>query len=86
MIYNISRHDDGVEVLNSLDTTKRVKEVQKRNQDSATNIICSMITALLSTPEQIKNERQRMNNILDQLLQMVINTSKQSPREFFRLM
>jgi hypothetical protein len=35
-----------------------------------------MILALLSTPEQIKNDRKRMNNALDQLLQSVSNASK----------
>ncbi|CAF2778304.1 unnamed protein product [Rotaria sp. Silwood2] len=80
VIYNISRHDDGIQVLNSLDTTNKIKEVQMHNKDPEINIMCSMIMALLSTPEQIKNDRKRMNNILDQLLQIVVDTSKQSPK------
>ncbi|CAF4907773.1 unnamed protein product [Rotaria sp. Silwood1] len=78
VIYNISRHDNGIQVLNSLNTTDRIKEVQTYNKDPEINIICSMIMALLSTPEQIKNDRKRMNNILDQLLQIVVDASKQS--------
>jgi hypothetical protein len=78
-IYNISRHDNGIQVLNSLDTTDRIKEVQTHNTDPEISIICSMIIALLSTPDQIKNDRKRMNNILDQLLQIVVDASKESP-------
>ena len=80
MIYNISRHDDGIQVLNSLDTTNRIKEVQACSTDSELSIICSMIMALLSTSEQIKNDRKRMNNILDQLLQIVVDASKKPPQ------
>ena len=78
VIYNISRHDNGIQVLNSLNTTDRIKELQMDNTDSELNIMCSMIMALLSTSEQIKNDRKRMNNILDQLLQIVVDASKQS--------
>jgi hypothetical protein len=39
-----------------------------------------MIVALLSTSEQIKNDRKRMNNILDQLLQIIVDASKRPPR------
>ncbi|CAF0805995.1 unnamed protein product [Rotaria sordida] len=80
MIYNISRHDDGIQALNSLDTTDRIKEIQTHNNDQEINILCSMIIALLSTSEQIKNDRKRMNNILDQLLQIVVDASKRPPR------
>ncbi|CAF0830387.1 unnamed protein product [Adineta steineri] len=69
VIYNISRHDNGVQVLNSLDTTNKLREFQKHHQNSDINILCMMTMALLSTPEQIKNDRRRMNNILDQLLE-----------------
>jgi hypothetical protein len=79
VIYNISRHDDGIQVLNFLDTTNKIKEVQTHNKDPTVNIVCSMILALLSTPEQIKNDRKRMNNILDQLLRIVVDASKNSP-------
>jgi hypothetical protein len=79
VIYNISRHDNGIQVLNSLNTTDRIKEVQTHSTDPEINIICSMIIALLSTPDQIKNDRKRMNNILDQLLQIVVDASKESP-------
>ncbi|CAF0946961.1 unnamed protein product [Adineta steineri] len=78
VIYNISRHENGIQVLNSLDTTNKLKEFQKHHQNSDINILCMMTMALLSTPEQIKNDRRRMNNILDQLLEIIVNASKQS--------
>ncbi|CAF2919923.1 unnamed protein product, partial [Rotaria sp. Silwood2] len=35
-----------------------------------------MTLALLSTPEEIKKDRKRMNDVLDQLLQIVVDTSQ----------
>jgi hypothetical protein len=35
-----------------------------------------MILALLSTPDQIKNDRKRMNNVLDKLLENVVEATK----------
>ncbi|CAF4257155.1 unnamed protein product, partial [Adineta steineri] len=78
VIYNISRHENGIQVLNSLDTTNKLKEFQKHHQNSDISVLCMMTMALLSTPEQIKNDRRRMNNILDQLLEIIVNASKQS--------
>lgn len=76
IIHNTSRHDDGINVLNSLGAISVIKKVQSRTENSEINILCCMILALLSTPEQIKNDRKRMNNALDQLLQSVSNASK----------
>ncbi len=61
IIYNISRHDDGIQVLNSLNAATKIKEMQMHNKDPEINIMYSMIIALLSTSEQIKNDRKRMN-------------------------
>ena len=63
-------------ILNSLDAINVVKQVQSGTKDSEINILCCMVLALLSTPEQIKNDRKRMNNALDHLLQNVSNASK----------
>ncbi|CAF0757122.1 unnamed protein product [Adineta steineri] len=85
VIYNISRHENGIQVLNSLNTTNKLKEFQKHHQNSDINILCMMTMALLSTPEQIKNDRRRMNNILDQLLEIIVNASKQSFDYLYRV-
>ncbi|UJR07258.1 hypothetical protein I4U23_011546 [Adineta vaga] len=79
-IYNISRHDNGVQVLNSLNTTNQLKDFLVNHPDIELKIMCAMTTALLSTPEQIKTDRKRMNNILDQLLKIIIDASKRSPK------
>ena len=42
------------------------------------NTMCCMILALLSTPEQIKNDSKRMNNVLDTLLEIVYHASVSS--------
>lgn len=74
----MSRHDDGIAVLNSLDGITIVKEVQSWTKDPEINILCCMILALLTTPEQIKNDRRRMNYALDLLLQKVFRASQSS--------
>jgi hypothetical protein len=53
-----------------------IKRVQGSTKNSEINILCCMILALLSTPEQIKKDRKHMNNALDQLLQTVSNATK----------
>ncbi|CAF1646945.1 unnamed protein product [Didymodactylos carnosus] len=75
IIHNISRHDDGVDALNSFNAINVIKEYQSYNKD---DFLCSMILALLSTPEEIKNDRKRMNNVLDQLLEIVYDASLSS--------
>ena len=59
-----------------MDAINVLKQVQNETEDSIINILCCMILALLSTPEQIKNDRKRMNNVLDHLLQRVSDASK----------
>jgi hypothetical protein len=58
--------------LNVLDI---IKEFEKYNKDNDLATNCCMILALLSTPEQIKNDHKRMNNVLDTLLEMVYEAS-----------
>jgi hypothetical protein len=60
IVHNTSRHDDGINVLNSLGAISIIKKVQNWSKDSEINILCCMILALLSTPEQIKNDRKHM--------------------------
>lgn len=76
IVHNISRHDDGINILNSLNAIDIIKNIQSWTNNSEINILCCMILALLSTPEQIKSDRKRMNNALDHLLQNVSNASK----------
>ena len=76
IIHNISRHDDGIIVLNGLDAINVVKKLQNSSEDAEINILCCMSLALLLTPEQIKTDRKHMNTALDQLLQSVSNASQ----------
>ena len=76
IIHNTSRHDDGINALNSLGAIDVIKKIQSMTANSEIGMLCCMILALLSTPEQIKNDRKRMNNALDQLLQSVSTASK----------
>ncbi|CAF1478853.1 unnamed protein product [Adineta steineri] len=76
IIHNTSRHDDGITVLNSLEAISVIKKVQNSTTDPTINLLCSMSLALLLTPKQIKNDRKRMNNVLDQLLKSVSDASK----------
>ncbi|CAF3273591.1 unnamed protein product [Rotaria sp. Silwood2] len=82
IIHNISRHDDGISRLNSFDALNLIKKFKNDIFDTYSSlkdeiiILSSMTLALLSTPEEIKKDRKRMNDILDQLLQIIIDTSQ----------
>jgi hypothetical protein len=78
IIYNISRHDDGIKQLNTLQAISLVKVFQSNNEDTVLSTSCCMILALLSTPEEIKNDRKCMENVLDALLELVYNASVSS--------
>jgi hypothetical protein len=78
IIYNISRHDDGIKQLNVLNAAEVIKAFQSINNHIELNIKCCMTLALLSTPEQIKKDRKRMNNVLDTLLVLVYEASVSS--------
>jgi len=61
--------------LIALNVVDIIKEFEKYNEDNDLAAKCCMILALLSTPEQIKNDHKRMNNVLDTLLEMVYEAS-----------
>jgi hypothetical protein len=74
-IYNISRHDDGVDELRKFDGLLMLKDIQSNGAeklDADNDLTISMAIALLSTSEQIRSDNKRMNKILNQLLQMTL--------------
>ncbi|CAF4908393.1 unnamed protein product [Rotaria sp. Silwood1] len=77
ILYNISRHEDGIQSLNALDLVSVLKEIQTTVKESDSyfeeivEILC-MTLALLSTTEQIKNDRKQMNVVLDRILESVV--------------
>ncbi|CAF1254727.1 unnamed protein product [Didymodactylos carnosus] len=78
IIHNLARHDDGADELSRYDGINILKMLQTKSivqTDNEMSLLCSMSLALISTPEQIKNNNQFMNKILDQLLQTVIDAS-----------
>jgi hypothetical protein len=75
ILYNISRHDDGVKQLNNLHTSQVIKVFQNTNQNMKINIACYTTLVLLATPEEIKNDSKRMNDVLDKLLEKVYDAS-----------
>ncbi|CAF2143870.1 unnamed protein product [Rotaria magnacalcarata] len=79
IIYNISRHDDGIIDLNSHQAADLMKKWQKDSCFECQNnlkTLCQMTVALLSTPDQIKNDRKRINTVLDELLGYVVKASQ----------
>ncbi|CAF1270076.1 unnamed protein product [Rotaria sordida] len=70
-------HEDGIQTLNALNLMSILKEVQTtvNKSDSyfqeTAEILC-MTVALLSTPEQIKNDRKQINIVLDGILNNVV--------------
>jgi hypothetical protein len=75
IIYNISRHDDGIKKLNALNAADVIKIFQDRDEYIELNTKCCMTLALLSTPEQIKKDSKCMHKVLDTLLQMLYDAS-----------
>ncbi|CAF1406570.1 unnamed protein product, partial [Rotaria sordida] len=79
IVYNeiLIRHEDGIKVLNAVDLMSVLKEIRTtvKKSDSyfreTVEILC-MTLALLSTPEQIKNDRKQMNIVLDGILNNVV--------------
>ncbi len=71
IIYCISRHDDGVKQLNALNAIDLIEAFQSLEKGGALGTKCWMILALLLTPEQIKNDSKRVNNIIDVLIKIV---------------
>ncbi|CAF1261540.1 unnamed protein product [Rotaria sordida] len=77
ILYNISRHEDGIQALNALHLVSLLKEIQTTVKESDSyyqeivEILC-MTLALLSTTEQIKNDRKQMNIVLDRILESLV--------------
>ncbi|CAF4349122.1 unnamed protein product [Rotaria sp. Silwood2] len=78
IIHNIARHDDGADELNNHGAIDVIKQYQKNQLEKvdSKSLIASMALALLSTPEQLKNDKKGMNVVLNQLLQLVMNGAK----------
>lgn len=77
--HNIARHDEGNDALNQYNALKILKRVQTatgiKNSEDGT-LTAAMTLALLSTPEQIRNDPTNWKDILDQLLQITIDLAK----------
>ncbi|CAF4695506.1 unnamed protein product [Rotaria sp. Silwood2] len=79
IIYNISRHDEGGDELNTFDGLQILKSIQSSNSESLTgknNLIISMTIALLSTPKQIRSDNKQMTGILNRLLQITMEAAE----------
>ncbi|CAF4364153.1 unnamed protein product [Rotaria sp. Silwood2] len=79
IIHNISRHDDGADELKKFDGLVILKDMQSKYSSvlgNEENLIISMASILLSTPQQIRSDNKRMNKILNQLLQIIIDAAK----------
>ncbi|CAF1586768.1 unnamed protein product [Rotaria sp. Silwood1] len=78
IVYNLARHDDGADELNkygAIDMIKKFKNIKPEKKDTRI-FTASMALALLSTPEELKQNKKGMNTVLDQLLQLVIDAAK----------
>lgn len=75
IIYNISRHDQGIECLNRLNTSDFIAKLEDLNRNKHINMMSCMILALLSTPEQIRTNQNQMTEVLDDLLEFLYNAS-----------
>jgi len=76
IVYNISRHNDGITALNSLQAIDVMKQIQNvdslKDEDHSEKITLVLMTLTLrSTSEQMKNDRKCMNDALDHLLRCI---------------
>ncbi|CAF1322931.1 unnamed protein product, partial [Rotaria sordida] len=80
VIHNISRHDNGADELNKLNSLPMLKDMQSKYGSlwvEQENLLISMTIVLLSTPQQIREDNKRVHKILDLLLQTVVDATKQ---------
>ncbi|CAF3439351.1 unnamed protein product [Rotaria socialis] len=77
IVFNLAKHDDGADELNKYEVIKTIEQTEQSHCIREQNILLlnTMILALLSTPNQIKADPTETNAILDQLLQIAINSS-----------
>ncbi|UJR07250.1 hypothetical protein I4U23_011538 [Adineta vaga] len=84
IIQNIARHDDGTDKLNEFNGLEIVKQYQqqKLEKTQTRKLILSMSIALLSTHEQLKDNRKGMNIVLNNLLESIIISFKSDRYRF----
>ncbi|CAF4139837.1 unnamed protein product [Rotaria sp. Silwood2] len=70
IVHNIARHDDGVDELNKHGAIDVIETMDSRI------LVISMTLAFLSSPEQLKRDKKGMNAVLNQLLQLVMDSAK----------
>jgi hypothetical protein len=64
-MHNVCLHDDGMKKFVELNVVDIIKTFEKYHENNDLTVKCCMILALLSMPEQIKNDHKRMNDVLD---------------------
>lgn len=77
IVHNIARHDEGADELNryrAIDTINQMQQLDTVHK-SEMLLLNTMALALLSTPNQIKEDPTGTKCILDQLLQITVNAS-----------
>ena len=76
ILYNISRHEDGADELNEFNGLNILSDFHLNQLDESSTLFLSMSIALLSTSGEIQMKSERIDKILDHLLQIIIETSK----------
>ncbi|CAF3723269.1 unnamed protein product [Rotaria sp. Silwood1] len=90
LLYNIARHEKGCNALNGADALRLLKEFKQRTLDTTINdttyedirLLFSMALALLTEPKESKSDAKSLGKVLDQLMQMTVNTAQKKNHKY----
>ncbi|CAF3766908.1 unnamed protein product [Rotaria sp. Silwood1] len=90
LLYNIARHEKGCNALNEADALRLLKEFKQRTLDTTINdtnyedmrLLFSMALALLTEPKESKSDAKSLGKVLDQLMQMTVNTAQRKNHKY----
>lgn len=90
LLYNIARHEKGYEELNGANAIALLQQFKKRTLDPSTDdpnyedvrLLFSMTIALLTEPKESKSDAKSLGRVLDQLLQLTVNTAQKKNHKY----
>ncbi|CAF1382784.1 unnamed protein product [Rotaria sp. Silwood1] len=90
LLYNIARHEQGCDALNGANAIHLLKEFKHRILDPTVDdaayedmrLLFSMALALLTEPKENESNAKSLRKILDQLMQLTINTARKKNHKY----
>lgn len=90
LLYNIARHEKGCDALNEGNAIQLLKEFKQTTLDPMNDnstyedirLLYSMTIALLAEPKESKSDVKSLAKVLDQLMQLTINTARKKNHKY----